>query len=302
MRNVVRAVLAAVTLALAAAPARAQQAAPVEAAPVKKTPSSEAAPPKPNKAPYSSDAIPRRGFNVVLLLGDMQGADAQDSIPVAARKALSDMKDFLPYKSYRLLDTQWIIGGTSGPALTRLRGADEQEYELELRASPLLTPGTAALDPRAISVRFVLRDGDVAGAATKLDPQRSIEQQSQKEMAAALYRAETGREIYQLEQERDDLTLQVNKGRLNVEVGMANPDDVKRLSTRLDSVNRRINDLKRTQDTKVEKAGGRPVIDTSFKMDDGETVVVGTSRVKGGSKALIALLTATSDRPKASTK
>ena len=150
---------------------------------------------------------------MVLLLGDMQGADAQDSIPVAARKALSDMKDFLPYKSYRLLDTQWIIGGTSGPALTRLRGADEQEYELELRASPLLTPGTAALDPRAISVRFVLRDGDVAGAATKLDQQRSIEQQNQKDMAAALYRAETGREIYQLEQERDDLTLQVNKGR-----------------------------------------------------------------------------------------
>jgi hypothetical protein len=237
---------------------------------------------------------------VVLLLGDMQGADAQDSIPVAARKALADMKDFLPYKNYRLLDTQWIIGGTSGPALTRLRGAEEQEYELELRASPLLTPGTAALDPRAISVRFVLRDGDVS--ATKLDQQRGVEQQNQKDMAAALYRAETGREIYQLEQERDDLTLQVNKGRQQVEVGMANPDDVKRLSTRLDSVNRRINDLKRTQDTKVEKAGGRPVIDTSFKMDDGETVVVGTSRVKGGSKALIALLTATSDRLKASTK
>ncbi len=78
MRNVVRAALAAVTLALAAAPAGAQQA-PAEAAPVKKTPSSEAAPPK--KTADSSDAIPRRGFNVVLLLGDMQGVDAQDSIP-----------------------------------------------------------------------------------------------------------------------------------------------------------------------------------------------------------------------------
>jgi hypothetical protein len=296
MRNVVRAVLAAVTLALAAAPAGAQQA-PAEPKPVK-TPSSEAAP---KKAPYSSDTIPRRGFNVVLLLGDMQGADAQDSIPVAARKALSDMKDFLPYKSYRLLDTQWIIGGTSGPALTRLRGAEEQEYELELRASPLLTPGTAALDPRAISVRFVLRDGDVAGAVTKLDQQRGVEQQNQKDVAA-VFRAETGREIYQLEQERDDLALQVNKGRQQVEVGVRDPDDVKRLTTRLESVNRRINDLKRAQDTKEGKAGGRPVIDTSFKMDDGETVVVGTSRVKGGSKALIALLTATSDRPKASTK
>ena len=36
----------------------------------------------------------------------------------------------------------------------------------------------------------------------------------------------------------------------------------------------------------------RPMIDTSFTMDVGETVVVGTSRIAGGDKALIALLTA----------
>jgi hypothetical protein len=34
------------------------------------------------------------------------------------------------------------------------------------------------------------------------------------------------------------------------------------------------------------------VIDTTFSMDIGETVVVGTSRMRGGDKALIALLTA----------
>jgi hypothetical protein len=44
------------------------------------------------------------------------------------------------------------------------------------------------------------------------------------------------------------------------------------------------------------KFGRRPVIDTSFRMDVGETVVVGTSRVKGGDKALIALLTAVPPR------
>ena len=44
------------------------------------------------------------------------------------------------------------------------------------------------------------------------------------------------------------------------------------------------------------------MIDTSFRMDDGETVVVGTSKVKGGGKALIALLTATAERAKGSTK
>jgi hypothetical protein len=40
------------------------------------------------------------------------------------------------------------------------------------------------------------------------------------------------------------------------------------------------------------KASRSAVIDTSFTMDVGETVVVGTSRVAGGDKALIALLTA----------
>jgi hypothetical protein len=40
------------------------------------------------------------------------------------------------------------------------------------------------------------------------------------------------------------------------------------------------------------RAGNRPVINTSFSMDVGETVVVGTSRLSGNSKALIALLTA----------
>ncbi len=37
---------------------------------------------------------------------------------------------------------------------------------------------------------------------------------------------------------------------------------------------------------------GRSVIDTNFSMEIGETVVVGTSRIRGGDKALIALLTA----------
>jgi hypothetical protein len=39
-------------------------------------------------------------------------------------------------------------------------------------------------------------------------------------------------------------------------------------------------------------SASRSIIDTSFAMDVGETVVVGTSRLKGNSRALIALLTA----------
>ena len=48
----------------------------------------------------------------------------------------------------------------------------------------------------------------------------------------------------------------------------------------------------RRQMSLIENAATRSVIDTTFNMEVGETVVVGTSRVRGGDKALIALLTA----------
>jgi hypothetical protein len=287
MRHVVRVALAALALAVAAAPAGAQQAtAPL---PFKKD------------AHAPSDPMPRRGFSVVLLVGDVQGPGYPKPIPEAAMRALADMRDFLPYKGYNLLDTQWIIGGTSSPAVTRLRGLDGQEYELELRASPLLTPGTAAPDQRAMSVRFVLRDVDTGSGSGPSESGRTP--LHPKELARAdTSTAEISRELFQLERERTDLEIVVTKGRADVEVGTKSHVEVKRQEAQLAAVSRRINELKQSLTAANVKAAGRPVIDTSFRMDDGETVVVGTSKMKGGSNALIALLTATSDRPKASTK
>jgi hypothetical protein len=287
MRYVVRVALAALALAVAAAPAGAQQA--TSPLPFKKD------------AHAPSDPMPRRGFSVVLLVGDVQGPGYPKPIPEAAMRALADMRDFLPYKGYNLLDTQWIIGGTSSPAVTRLRGLDGQEYELELRASPLLTPGTAALDPRAMSVRFVLRDVDGGSGSSPSESGRTP--LHPKELARAdMSTAEISRELFQLERERTDLEIVVTKGRADVEVGTKSHVEVKRQEAQLAAVSRRINELKQSLTAANVKAAGRPVIDTSFRMDDGETVVVGTSKMKGGSNALIALLTATSDRPKASTK
>ena len=78
-----------------------------------------------------------QGFSVVLVLGDLQGGTTQDNVPPAARKALSDMKDFLPYKSYRLLDVQWTLccGRGTSATVSRLRGPDGHDYELTLEAS-----------------------------------------------------------------------------------------------------------------------------------------------------------------------
>ena len=80
-----------------------------------------------------------QGFSVVLVLGDIQGASTPDDVPPAARKALVDMRDFLPFKSYRLLDAAWMMccgqqssSGWGSSQSMVLRGPDESEYELKL--------------------------------------------------------------------------------------------------------------------------------------------------------------------------
>src|SRR4051812_26055396 len=72
---------------------------------------------------------PQRGFSVVLLLGETQTTGAGDGLPPAPtlRKALADVKDFLPYRSYRVVDTQWLRSGS-----TRMHGLDDQEYDVDL--------------------------------------------------------------------------------------------------------------------------------------------------------------------------
>ena len=61
------------------------------------------------------------GFSVVLVIGGTQGpsSSASENVPDAARKALADMKDFLPYKRYQLLDAAWIL--CCAPRTTRSR-------------------------------------------------------------------------------------------------------------------------------------------------------------------------------------
>ena len=50
------------------------------------------------------EPLPRRGFNVVLPSATCMGRGGEDDVPPAARRALADMRDFLPYKSYKLVD------------------------------------------------------------------------------------------------------------------------------------------------------------------------------------------------------
>src|SRR3979409_201999 len=78
----------------------------------------------------------QRGFSVVLLLGETQGTASVETLPVPVRKALNDVKDFLPYKSYRVLETELLLG--SKGATSRLKGLDDQEYDIDLTADEIM--------------------------------------------------------------------------------------------------------------------------------------------------------------------
>ena len=222
--------------------------------------------PEPNKV-FNDRRDGPQAFSVVLVLGDMAGAAAPDTVPAAARKALADMKDFLPYKGYRLLDAQWTLCCGRAPVVTRLRGADDQEYELELSASVFSGQSSG---PATVSVRFQLRDQgrSETDSLTPGDTNRVLNQQYM----------EAQRRVTDL------------KARL--QSGAASAREVEQAEERLRSLARDLESARSKSDRMSVFHGGRAVIDTSFRMDVGETVVVGTSRVKGNDKALIALLTA----------
>ena len=73
------------------------------------------------------------------------------------------------------------------------------------------------------------------------------------------------------------------------------PANAQKYDHQIGMLERELEQAKRSP-LKVRTGHGSAVIDASFRMDIGETVVVGTSRTKGD-KALIALLTAVPAKP-----
>jgi hypothetical protein len=227
-----------------------------------------------------------QGFSVVLVLADLQGSTAPDDVPPAARRALADMKDFLPYKSYKMVDAAWILGhGTTGTT-TRLRGPEDQEYELRMTTqlgSPTRTyaagqesSGARTTTTTSVFVRFVLSESGLSErehveAMVAEEARRSAETRVKEERAVEIVRLEA--ELKAAEQQKNEAKARELRQALA------------RARTRSERV------AQPSRQTTTRRSSG-PIIDTSFNMDVGETVVVGTSRLKGNSRALIALLTA----------
>jgi hypothetical protein len=275
-------------LAQATTPPAAQPAPPAQPRPGQAASAPVAATPAPS--PRKNGQMPQ-GFSVVLVLGDLQATSASDDVPPAARKALTDMRDFLPFKSYRLLDAAWLlccaeparrggmserrlIGGENGTVTQALRGPDEQEYELRL--------STTVDDSSRVFVHFALANARFVTA----DDNGENGGPRSRELADLMARAKT-------------LQAEIDAKRAGVR---SDSPELKKLESELRGVQNRITALSATThgggSGRAGMSGSQPrsLIDTSFTMDVGETVVVGTSRLRGGNRALIALLTAVPPR------
>jgi hypothetical protein len=221
--------------------------------------------------PATAQSTGTQGFSVVLVLGDLQ--DSADDVPPAARAALGDLRDFLPYRGYRVLDTAWILGSTTQlfRATSRLRGLANQTYDVSLTSSPGGGPASQ------LQLKFVMREGGGDSPTRGLNPDHPEVRRYQRQMEL---RAEL---------------LQLRASRAAVEKDLANSSESRSAEDRR-ARTAQMRDLQIAIDAKqheldASSPSGQMLIDTSFSMRLGETVVVGTSRVRGD-KALIVLLTA----------
>ena len=221
-----------------------------------------------------------QGFNIVLLVGESQASGGSvDDVPAAARKALADLRDFLPFKHYRLVDTQWTSCCSEAQSQSlrgRLQGTFpwEADRQAEVKASYILQVSSGA----KLNVKFTLEHD-----APPRQGQKSSNRHVELERRAA-----------DLRRELDAVDDEIAKRRERV--GEKHPDVMTLMNQRLRLEQRMAETMnglaeERTRQTLAHVTEAPMLMDSTFSMEPGETVVVGTSRF-GGDKALIAIVTA----------
>ena len=251
---------------------------PAVAAPVTPRPTmmpmpQETPPARPGQAGPTLESLGMRGFSVALVLGEMQGTSSADTLPAGAKRAINDMKDFLPYKSYRMLDASWTMccAGRHGSVSGRLQGIEDTEYSFNVYIQ--------GVTGSKMMVGFQLRE---------------VQASAEEAVLHTITRTERERELTesrrQLEAAEQELAALKRK-----DLGDNHPQ-VQAARVRRENARRRLDELESSVDRRRPvsvRSGTKQVMDSSFSMDVGETVVIGTSRLKGD-KALIVLLTAAS--------
>lgn len=160
-------------------------------------------------------------FQIVLLGASTKPNGSPTDLPAGAQKALQDLRDFLPYKSYKVLGTGWFQATQGDMSFGQLTGPEDQSYVYRFRFSK------AGLDEqKTLSVDVFNLDRE---AVTPRPPAPASAQ-------------EEGRPV-----------------------------------------------------TAPPAPRSKTVINTSFGLGVGETVVVGTSQIEGTGDALVVLLSAIPD-------
>jgi hypothetical protein len=185
----------------------------------------------------------------------VRAARSIDAVPCGQAavwgRALNDIKDVLPYTAYRLVDNQWILSSGRGRVAVRLKGTDAEEY---------------ALTMHTVLPYHSVPAGGGQVPAVAAEPRILVDR--------FLLTGASGVSVDDAERDLAEAMGRYSKGLLTQE-----------------EVDRRMQQLDAATRATKEGAPGRTLIDTSFVMDVGETVVVGTSRVQGD-RAIIVLLTA----------
>jgi hypothetical protein len=166
------------------------------------------------RALAKEDAFPQtQSFQVLLLAAGTKAGSSGLEIPANAQKALADLKGFLPFKNYQLLDAVWMRATQDRLVIGRVTRGGGADYQVRLRFRNLGGPQERSLFVDAFSL---------------------MEEPSVPKPPAA----------------------------------------------------------DKKEGEAVTPRPSRALIDTSFSLKEGETIVVGTSKVDGADEALVVLLTA----------
>ena len=74
-------------------------------------------------------------FQIVLVRGAVNGSEETVGIPKNAEKAIKDIRDFLPFKSYRMLDVGLLRIQESSSGKIRIDGIPPQQYDVLVATS-----------------------------------------------------------------------------------------------------------------------------------------------------------------------
>ncbi|HEX4959727.1 MAG TPA: hypothetical protein VF173_02725 [Thermoanaerobaculia bacterium] len=87
-----------------------------------------------SRALAKADAAPlTQSFQLLLLAASTHKAASEPDVPASAQKALADLRGFLPYKSYQLLDSTWLRATQDKATEGRVVGRQDAGYRVKMR-------------------------------------------------------------------------------------------------------------------------------------------------------------------------